>query len=111
MIFDFIVLVLSTIGLLRLPGRSGFGLWNLLLKDGVFFFLGELAVLFTALRTTTPRSLLFSRTAAFTANLVDVIVILLNLNPVMNVIVSVPAAAVAATMACRSFVRLNTYNE
>lgn len=44
MAFDLLVLVLSTIGLLRLPGRSGTkasGLWTLLNRDGLFFFIGE----------------------------------------------------------------------
>ncbi|KAG8862243.1 hypothetical protein FRB96_001822 [Tulasnella sp. 330] len=91
MAFDLLVLVLSTIGLLRLPGRSGnkaSGLWTLLNRDGLFFFI-----------------------VAFTSNLVAVILILLDLNPIMNVITSVPAAAVSATVACRSFVRLSTYNQ
>lgn len=46
MLFDFVVLVLSTVGLLRLYGESRFGLWQLLLKDGIFFFVGESHVLF-----------------------------------------------------------------
>lgn len=41
MTFDFLVLVLSTLGLLRLPGRSATGIWSLLLRDGLFYFLGE----------------------------------------------------------------------
>ncbi|KAG9009825.1 hypothetical protein FRB93_005096 [Tulasnella sp. JGI-2019a] len=90
MTFDFIVLTLSTIGLLRLPGRGGTkasGLLILLSRDGLFFFL-----------------------VAFTSNLIAVIIILMDLNPIMNVITSVPAAAVSCAVACRSFVRLSTYN-
>jgi len=90
MIFDLIVLTLSTIGLLRLPGRSGTkasGLWTLLNRDGLFFFI-----------------------VAFTSNLAAVVILLLDLNPIMNIITSVPAAAVSCTVACRSFVRLSTYN-
>jgi len=90
MIFDFLVLLLSTIGLLRVGGRSGSGgsgLWSLLIKDGLVFFI-----------------------VAFGSNLVEVILLLLNFNPVMNVMASLPAASITATVACRLFVRLSTYS-
>lgn len=47
---------------------------------------------------------------AFGSNTVAVVLVLLNLNPIMNVIACVPAAAVSATVACRAFVRLSTYS-
>ncbi|KAG9032012.1 hypothetical protein FS837_002841 [Tulasnella sp. UAMH 9824] len=87
MSFDLIVLVLSTVGLVFAPGRNRSGLYNLLVRDGLVFFI-----------------------VAFTSNAVAVVLVLLDLNPVMNVIASVPAAAVSATVACRSFVRLSTYS-
>lgn len=87
MAFDLIVLVLSTIGLVFAPGRNRSGLYNLLVRDGLVFFI-----------------------VAFTSNTVAVVLILLNLNPIMNIIASVPAAAVSCTVACRSFVRLSTYS-
>ncbi|KAG8897482.1 hypothetical protein FRB99_008123 [Tulasnella sp. 403] len=87
MSFDLIVLVLSTYGLLFAPGRSRSGLYTLLIKDGLVYFI-----------------------VAFTSNTVAVILVLLDLNPVMNIIASVPAAAISATVACRSFVRLSTYS-
>ncbi|KAG8969622.1 hypothetical protein FRB90_010722 [Tulasnella sp. 427] len=87
MSFDLIVLVLSTVGLVFAPGRNRSGLYNLLVRDGLVFFI-----------------------VAFTSNAVAVVLVLLDLNPVMNVIASVPAAAVSCTVACRSFVRLSTYS-
>lgn len=87
MCFDLTVLVLSTIGLVFAPGRNRSGLYNLLIRDGLVYFI-----------------------VAFSSNAVAVILILLNLNPIMNVIAAVPAAAVSSTVACRSFVRLSTYS-
>jgi len=36
--------------------------------------------------------------------------LLLNLNPVLNVIAAVPACMVTSTVACRAFVRLNMWS-
>ena len=55
MSFDFIVLVLTTIGLVMSPGRSS--LWQLLFRQGVIYFL-----------------------VAFVANMIPTIFLLLNLN-------------------------------
>ncbi|KAG9035957.1 hypothetical protein FRB95_010165 [Tulasnella sp. JGI-2019a] len=91
MCFDLGVLILTTIGLYRLPGRpgtSGNRLWALLFKDGLIFFL-----------------------TAFGSNLVAVVFVLADLNPLMNIITSVPAANITSIVACRLFVRLSTYND
>lgn len=84
MFVDLVVLVLSTIGLLLTPGRSS--LWKLLFKDGVVFFL-----------------------MAFFSNAAATVMLLLNLNPAMNLIFSVPAACITAAAASRSFIRLSTW--
>jgi len=55
MSFDFIVLVLTTTGLVMSPGRSS--LWQLLFRQGIIYFL-----------------------VAFIANMVPAIFLLLNLN-------------------------------
>ncbi|KAG8880724.1 hypothetical protein FRB98_004765 [Tulasnella sp. 332] len=85
MSFDLIVLVLSCWGLVRTSGRSD--LWTLLFKDGIVYFI-----------------------VAFSANCCAAVLILLNLNPAMNIIMSVPAAVASAIVACRGFVRLSTWN-
>ena len=55
MSFDFVVLVLTTIGLVMSPGRSS--LWQLLFRQGIIYFL-----------------------VAFIANTVPAVFLLLNLN-------------------------------
>jgi len=82
--FDLTVLILSTIGLLLMPGRTS--LWKLLFRDGIVYFV-----------------------IAFSANLTVAIFLLLDLNPIMNVMFSLPAACITASAAIRSFIRLNTY--
>jgi len=84
MFVDLVVLVLSAIGLIMTPGRSS--LWKLLFKDGVVFFL-----------------------MAFFSNTGAAVMLLLNLNPAMNLIFSVPAACITASAASRSFIRLSTW--
>lgn len=81
--FDLVVLVLSTIGLRRC-GRPS--LWKLLFRDGIIYFV-----------------------IAFSANLIVVVFLLLNLNPIMDVMFFLPAACITASVATRSFVRLNTH--
>jgi len=61
MFTDLIVLILTLIGLLMTPGRSQ--LWKLLLGDGVLYFL-----------------------VAFLANTIPAVSLLINLNPVMNIV-------------------------
>jgi hypothetical protein len=84
MFLDLVVLIISTVGLLMTPGRSS--LWKLLFKDGVVFFL-----------------------MAFFSNAGAAVLLLLNLNPVMNLMFSVPAACITASAASRSFIRLSTW--
>ena len=86
MFFDLVVLVVTTTGLLMTPGRSS--LWKLLFKDGVVFFL-----------------------MAFFSNTAAAIMLLLNLNPAINLIFCVPAACITASAASRSFIRLSTWGQ
>ncbi|KAG9004461.1 hypothetical protein FRB94_002332 [Tulasnella sp. JGI-2019a] len=85
MTFDLIVLMLSCWGLIKTSGRSD--LWSLLFKDGIIYFI-----------------------VAFSANCCAAVLILLNLNPAMNIIMSVPAAVASAIVACRGFVRLSNWS-
>ncbi|KAG8748820.1 hypothetical protein FRC14_001930 [Serendipita sp. 396] len=84
MFTDLIVLILTLVGLLITPGRSQ--LWKLLVGDGVLYFI-----------------------IAFVANTIPAIFLLLNLNPVMNVMFPIPAIALTSSVACRSFVRLSEF--
>jgi len=84
MSFDLVVLVLTTIGLVRSPGRSS--LWQLLFRQGVIYFL-----------------------IAFVANTVTVVFLLLNLNVIMSAIFSFPASTASSIAACRSFVSLTNF--
>ncbi|KAG8862238.1 hypothetical protein FRB96_001817 [Tulasnella sp. 330] len=90
MAFDFGVLVVTSVGLYRLPGRqvSGNHLWSMLFKDGLVFFL-----------------------VAFTSNLIAVIFVLAELNPIMSIIATIPAASISTVVSCRLFIKLTTYND
>ncbi|KAG8829906.1 hypothetical protein FRC18_008887 [Serendipita sp. 400] len=85
MFVDLVVLVISTIGLLLTPGRSS--LWKLLFKDGIVFFI-----------------------TAFVCNALAASVLLLDLNPVMNLMFSIPAACLTAGAAARSYIRLSNWS-
>jgi hypothetical protein len=85
MFVDLAVLIISTIGLLLTPGRSS--LWKLLFKDGIVFFL-----------------------TAFICNALAASVLLLNLNPAMNLMFSIPAACLTAGAAARSYIRLSNWS-
>jgi hypothetical protein len=61
-------------------------LWRLLLSDGILFF-----------------------AISFFANTLPAVLLLVNLNPVMNIMFSIPAVGLSAAVACRSFVRLSDY--
>jgi hypothetical protein len=76
------LLVLSTIRLL-MSGRSS--LWELLFRDGIVYFV-----------------------IAFSANLAGPVIFLLNLNPIMDVMLFLPAACITASAATRCFIRLET---
>ena len=84
MSFDLLVLIVSTIGLVRSPGRST--LWSLIFRQGIIYFF-----------------------VAFVANSIPAIFLLLDLNPVMNIMFAIPAALASAIVACRSFVSLSEY--
>lgn len=85
--FDAIILALTTMALLQ---HSNFrsGLWNLLFRDGLVYFL-----------------------VTASCNAVPAILNVLQLNTVMNIIATVPAAAVAAIAACRLVIRLQDFNK
>jgi len=84
MSFDLIVLILTTIGLVMSPGRSS--LWQLLFRQGIVYFF-----------------------VAFVSNLIAATFLLLNLNPIMNIMFAIPAATATSIVACRSFVYLTTF--
>ncbi|KAG8994081.1 hypothetical protein FRB90_000538 [Tulasnella sp. 427] len=83
--YDLLVLLVSSIGLIRTTGRSD--LWSLLFQDGIVYFI-----------------------VAFSANCVATVFLLLDLNPAMNIMATVPAAVASSVVACRGFVRLSTWN-
>ncbi|KAF8302623.1 hypothetical protein DL93DRAFT_2102570 [Clavulina sp. PMI_390] len=84
MSFDLIVLVLTTVGLVMSPGRSS--LWQLLFRQGIVYFF-----------------------VAFLCNMICAIFLLLNLNAIMNIMFTIPAATFTAIVACRSFVSLTSF--
>lgn len=85
MFVDLVVLIVSITGLLLTPGRSS--LWKLLFKDGIVFFL-----------------------VAFICNALAASVLLLDLNPAMNLMFSIPAACLTAGAAARSYIRLSNWS-
>jgi len=86
MSLDLIVLVLTVIGLAISQNRSS--LWQLLFRQGIIYFF-----------------------VAFIANLLPAIFLVLNLNPIMNTVFSVPAAVASSIVACRSFVSLTNFRQ
>jgi hypothetical protein len=84
MFTDLSVLIVTLAGLSWSPGRSG--LWRMLWDQGISFFI-----------------------VAFIANLIPAVMLLVNLNPVINIMFSIPAIAATATCACRCFVGLSEY--
>lgn len=83
MLFDFAVLVLATIALLRVPGHSS--LWKLLWIDGLVYFF-----------------------VAFICYLAVTIVVFLSISVELWWMFSDLANIFVAVAACRSFVRLAT---
>ncbi|CCM02830.1 uncharacterized protein FIBRA_04942 [Fibroporia radiculosa] len=81
MVFDLVILVFTLVALL--PQRDRSGLWGLLSTDGLVFFI-----------------------IAFCFNALPAILNVLNLNTVMNVIATIPAATFSVIAACRSVMRL-----
>jgi len=66
--------------------RGNSGLWNMIWDQGVIYF-----------------------ATAVVANLVPAVVLMIDLNPVMNIIFSIPAIAMTATVSTRCFVTLSEY--
>jgi len=83
--FDAIILIATTTALYR-HGGSRSGLWSLLFRDGLVYFL-----------------------VTASCNSVPAILNVLQLNNVMNLIATVPAATIAAIAACRLVLRLQEF--
>lgn len=83
MLFDFTVLALATIALLRVPGRSS--LWKLLWIDGLVYFF-----------------------VAFVCYLAITIIVFLGISVELRWMFSDFANIFVAVASCRSFVRLVT---
>jgi len=86
MSFDCIVLVLTTVKLLKSPGRSS--LWHLLFRQGIIYFI-----------------------VALVAYILLATFLLLNLNPIMNIIFLVPTASASAIVASRLFASLVNFSQ
>ncbi|KAG9004085.1 hypothetical protein FRB94_002676 [Tulasnella sp. JGI-2019a] len=82
MALDFAVLIMTLLGVSRL-GRPDSSLWRLLSRD---------SILYCAL--------------AFVSNVIAAVFVILRLNPVMEVMFTVPACVVSTIVACRSFARV-----
>ena len=108
MFTDLIVLILTMIGLYRVPGRSS--LWKMVFQQGtppldLLSCFRSLTLICDAAHNTG----LIYFMVAFLANLSVVVLLLLDLNPVMNLILAIPAIACTSTVACRCFVSLSTF--
>ncbi|KAB5593402.1 Transmembrane protein [Ceratobasidium theobromae] len=86
MAFDLTVLVVSTFGLLRSGGTQGSGLWKLLFRDGIVYFM-----------------------VAFVGNAVAAVFTILHLNAAMDIMFTVPAAVFSTIVACRAVRRLSEW--
>ncbi|KAJ3522561.1 hypothetical protein NM688_g8857 [Phlebia brevispora] len=84
--FDLVVLCFTIAALLRQKSHSG--LWKLLFQDGLVYFC-----------------------VTFLCNALPAIFNVLNLNTMMNVIATIPAATVASIASCRLVMRLQEYNQ
>ncbi|KAG8982579.1 hypothetical protein FRB90_006696, partial [Tulasnella sp. 427] len=83
MAFDFVVLTVCAVGLVRIPSPES-RLWRLACYDALIYC-----------------------AVAFSANTIATVFIVLRLNPIMEVMFAVPAGVLSAVVACRSFRRLN----
>ncbi|RPD61894.1 hypothetical protein L226DRAFT_571294 [Lentinus tigrinus ALCF2SS1-7] len=79
--FNLIILVIHVIGLLRRDHSAS--IWEMLFKDGVIYYLG-----------------------AFSCNALPAILNVVNLNAIMNLIATVPAAVLSAVAAGRTVISL-----
>ncbi|KAI0721844.1 hypothetical protein C8T65DRAFT_169688 [Cerioporus squamosus] len=84
--FNLVVLVFHVIGLLRREHSAS--IWELLFKDGVIYYL-----------------------AAFSCNALPAVLNAINLNSVMNLIATVPAAVLSAVAACRTVTSLRDLDD
>ncbi|TFK27079.1 hypothetical protein FA15DRAFT_666815 [Coprinopsis marcescibilis] len=80
--FDFVILVFTTVALLNRNAAKS-GLWKMLFHDGLVYFL-----------------------ISFTMNCIPAVLNILDLNPIMNVIATIPAATITSIAACRAVIRL-----
>lgn len=87
MCFDAIILVTTTTALYR-HGNSRSGLWNLLFRDGLVYFL-----------------------VTASCNSVPLILNVLQLNSMMDIIAAVPAASITSIAACRLVLRLQEFTK
>lgn len=81
---DTIVMIVTMAGLSWSRGHTG--LWNMVWDQGVIYFV-----------------------TAVIANMVPAVVLMVDLNPIMSIIFSIPAIATTATVSTRCFVRLSEY--
>ncbi|KAF8665804.1 hypothetical protein AX16_000248 [Volvariella volvacea WC 439] len=80
--FDFIILMFTAIALLS-KHSARTDLWRLLFHDGLVYFL-----------------------VSFTCNCIPAVLNVLDLNSIMNVIATIPAATITSIAACRAVLRL-----
>ena len=83
---DTIVMIITMAGLSWTRGHTG--LWNMIWDQGVLYFV-----------------------TAVIANLIPAVVLMVDLNPVMNIMFSIPACVTTATVSTRCFVMLSEYAE
>ncbi|CAL1702301.1 unnamed protein product [Somion occarium] len=87
MIFDLIILCFTVVALYA-KHKSRSDLWHLLFRDGlVYFFI------------------------TFFCNALPAVFNVLNLNTIMNIIATIPAATIASIAACRLVIRLQQFNQ
>jgi hypothetical protein len=80
--FDFVILAFTAVALfLKHSARTD--LWRLLIQDGLGYFV-----------------------ISFTCNCIPAVLAALDLNPIMNVIATIPAATITAIASCRAVIRL-----
>jgi hypothetical protein len=86
MFFDLIILSFSAVALLgKHSARTD--LWKLLFKDGLVYFM-----------------------VSFSMNCIPAVLNVLNLNTIMNVVATIPAASITAIASCRAVIRLQEFN-
>src|SRR5258708_5307166 len=98
MFTDLTVMIVTVIGLYRIPGRSS--LWKMIFQQGR----PPSYLLSLSDAQLCARTGLIYFMVAFLANLSVVVLLLLNLNPVMNLMLAIPGIACSSTVACRCFV-------